>query len=350
MLTASSQVAPRSLERATERVLFALNDYERACFFPDALPELPGFVAKWQAEGTLTPASWAALLDEFQPTVIVSCWSTQPIPASFSAADSSLRYVCHLVGSTRSLVARNFLERGGLLTNWGSLAGDAVAEHALLLALSVLRRQSEWKPTITGPSVKPWRCGAMRLKTRTLIGRRVGIHGFGHIARALVRLLKPFVVQIAAYSHGVPSSLMQAAGVIPCHSLAELAAHSEVFFECEALTSHSAGSINARVLAALPDDAVFINVGRGLLVDEAALLREVESGRIQAALDVVVQEPIDPESPLANSAALLSPHIGGPTHDRFPLCGQLALENLERYLRNEPLEALITPDLYDRST
>jgi phosphoglycerate dehydrogenase-like enzyme len=144
---------------------------------------------------------------------------------------------------------------------------------------------------------------------------------------------------------------MLAAGVTPCASLTELASRSEVFFECEALTSLTTGSIDAGVLAALPDHAVFVNVGRGPVVNESALLQEAESGRIQIALDVVTREPIDSASPLASLAgAVLSPHIGGPTYDHFPVCGQLALDNLARHLCGEPLEARITPELYDRST
>ncbi|MDF3056961.1 MAG: hydroxyacid dehydrogenase [Rariglobus sp.] len=342
----------RKATHSTERVLFAINAQERGDFFPNNVIDLDDIEVRWcPATASLTPVAWLALLEEFQPTVIVSCWSTPAIPPAFAEAGSALRYVCHLAGSARSLVSRAFLERGGLLTNWGALAGDTVAEHALLLALAALRRQPAWQQIITGPRAIPWRNSTVRLQTRTLIGRRVGVHGFGHVARSLIRLLQPFNVRICAFSSGVPSALMENAGVTPCQSLAELAARSEVFFECEALTPHNIASINTPVLAALPDDAVFVNVGRGLLVDEPALLREAQSGRIQVALDVVAKEPLGPESPaVVTPNALLSPHIGGPTYDRLPACGRLALDNLDRYLRGEPLEALITPELYDRST
>lgn len=340
------------LLRATERVLFALDEHEREAFFLDASPAPLGTEVRWKPDGPLSPSAWLALLDEFQPTVIVSCWSTPAIPAAFAGThDSPLRYVCHLVGSARTLVPRAFLEHGGLLTNWGTLAGKLVAEHALLLALSSLRRQPAWRPLIESPPAKPWRSGTLRLKTRTLFGRRVGIHGFGHVARALVQLLRPFGVEIAAYSDGVPESCMRAAGVVPCASLTDLASHSEVFFECEALTPLTAGSVDAGVLAALADQSVFVNVGRGSVVDEPALLREIASGRIQAALDVVAREPLRADCALTTlPETILSPHIGGPTHDCYPDCGRLALDNLARYLRGEPLEALITPELYDRST
>lgn len=336
---------------ATERVLFAINEQERADFFPDDFVCPPGIETRWRPAGPLTPEAWTALLDGFQPTVIVSCWSTPALPPAFASTGSPLRYLCHLVGSVRNLVPRSFLERGGLLTNWGSLAGDTVAEHALLLALGALRRQTEWNGIIAQPRIVPWRTASARLRTRTLIGRRVGVYGFGHVARSLVNLLRPFGVDIACFSAGVPPALMLEAGVTPCESLVSLAAHSEVFFACEALNPQTRARLDASVLASLPDDAVFVNVGRGALVDEAALVHEAAEGRIRLALDVVTREPLCADSPvLSVPGALLSPHIAGPTYDRFDDCGRLALANLDRYLRGESLESLLTPELYDRST
>ncbi|HEY9250725.1 MAG TPA: hydroxyacid dehydrogenase [Rariglobus sp.] len=332
------------------RVLFAISAQERADFFPGGSPEFADTEIRWCPNGPLTPDGWFALLDEFRPTVIISCWSTPPISPAFLGENSSLRYVCHLVGSARHLVPRSFLERGGLLTNWGSIASDTVAEHALLLALATLRNQSRWSSAIATRPV-PWRNATARLDTRTLIGRRIGIHGFGLVARNLVRILRPFGTDIAAFSHGVPDSIMTEAGVTPSKSLADLAARSEVFFCCEALNTFTRGSIDADIIAALPDHAVFINVGRGALVDEPALLAEATSGRIHIALDVVSHEPLLPDSPASQvRGAILSPHIAGPTYDRFPECGHLALSNLSRFIRGEPLSALLTPELYDRST
>lgn len=332
-------------------MLLAIAPHERELFFPDGFAGFPEAELHVRAEEPITSESWRALLDAFQPAVIVSCWSTPALPPAWSDASSPLRYVCHLVGSVRNLVPRAFLERGGLLTNWGSLAGRPVAEHALLLALSALRNQPHWRSVIDRPVVKPWRSGTMRLQTRSLFRRRVGIHGFGHVARSLVELLRPFDVEIFACSAGVPAALMRGAGVTPCASLAELAARSEVFFECEALTPHTARSVDAAVLAALEDHAVFVNVGRGSVVDESALVNEAASGRLRIALDVVTREPLAPDSPLAALPdAILSPHIGGPTYDHFPDCGRHALANLHRYLNGAPLEACITPELYDRST
>jgi phosphoglycerate dehydrogenase-like enzyme len=75
------------------------------------------------------------------------------------------------------------------------------------------------------------------------------------------------------------------------------------------------------------------------------------SGRIHLALDVLSTEPLPLNSPwLGMRNVLISPHIGGPTNDRYARCGAFALENVRRYFAREPLEAVITPEIYDRIT
>lgn len=287
-------------------------------------------------------------LRAIRPDVIVTAWSTPDLGPVLTAPDTSVRYVCHLTGSVRKAVPRRFLERGGKVTNWGSLVGAAVAEHALLLALAGLRNLGAWQKVITG---EPRELATRALGTRTLFGRRVGLHGFGAVAQALVGLLRPFGVPVRAYSPMVPPDVMRARDVNPAESLQVLFAESDVLFECEALTPENRGCVGAAELAALPDGAVFVNVARGELVDEVALLREAATGRIRLALDVVAAEPLTAASPLAAvPGAVLSPHIGGPTLDLYPRVGAFALDNIERFRRGQPLHGEVGFAVYDRST
>lgn len=353
-----SHVSPASpLRRPTrqDRILVAVRQHELDMFLPDAderWEALAPHAVRHEELEEMTAGKWERLLRDFRPTVLISCWNTPSLPSPWvGEEDCPLRYVCHLAGTVRALVPRLFLERGGLVTNWGGLAGETVAEHALLLALSSLRRQPAWPSLIAGPEPEPYVSPMLRLRTRTLHRRRVGLHGFGHVARALIGLLKPFAAEIVVFSEGVPGALMKAAGTTPCASLRELAARSEVFFECEALTPSSAGSVDAKIIAALPAAAVFVNVARGALVDESALLTAAREGRIHIALDVVQDDPIRASSPfLGLPDAVLSPHIAGPTLDLFPECGRRALDDLSRYLQGQPPETRVTLDLYDRST
>lgn len=336
-----------------ERVLVALSGPEQEMFFPGVSWVETLGCPLFQADTSVTRgAAWERALAEIRPTVILSAWSTPALPERWlDEPGLPLRYVCHVVGSVRQLVPRSFVERGGVLSNWGGLAGETVAEHALLLALATLRRQPAWRPFISRPPVDSGRPATALLGTRTLRGRRVGIHGFGHVARSLVRLLRPFGVRISAFSPGVPPSLMREMDVEPAESLLKLAAGSEVFFECEAVNAMTRDSVDARVIDAMPSGCVFVNVGRGHVVREEALLAAAREDRVRIALDVVVNDPVGPDSPFMRLPdAILTPHIAGPTADQFPDCGRFALENIARHLRGEPVEAAISPELYDRST
>ncbi len=282
------------------------------------------------------------------PAVLVTGWRTPPLPAAWLDDPACpLRYICHVTGSVRSFVPRSFLARGGLVTNWGALASPQVAEHALLLALAALRNQGRWRDFLSRPVGQRQ---LAQLGTRTLHGRRVGVHGFGGVARALLPLLRPFHVDVRIHA-AVPPALIAAAGATVSDSLEALFSRSEILFECEALTPATAGLVSAGVIARLPDGAVFVNVGRGGLVDEPALLREAGTGRIRLALDVAHDEPITSASAVTQIPdAIISPHIGGPTLDRYADCGAHALRNLQRFLAGEPLEGVITEEIFDRST
>jgi phosphoglycerate dehydrogenase-like enzyme len=347
----SSSTPPFSVATLRPRLLVALSSRERRLFLgPDAdsdlLPRLARTVRPDDAQ--LADGQWTDFLRQTRPEILLTGWGTPPVPATWlEAPDCSLRYICHLTGSVRKVVPRSFLEKGGLLTNWGNFAGPFAAEHALLLALASLRNLNAWRAFIAKPvgGREPHSLG-----TRSLHRRRVGLHGFGAIARALLPLLRPFGVSLHAYSAGVPDALVRAEGVEPCASLEELFRRSEILFECEALTPATTGTVNAALLRALPDGAVFINIGRGRVVDEAALVQEAASGRIQVAVDVTAEDMTE-RTPLFNvPQAILSPHIAGPSHDQYGRCGELALQNIQRFLEGKTPVSRVTLEIYDRST
>lgn len=336
-----------------DRLLVTLNRYEMRKFFPDTSLLDSIFPETRNVEACcLKTEEWHSLLSDFQPTALLSCWSTPRIPDDIAADPaSSLKYICHVTGSPKGLVPRSFLERGGIITNWGNLAAGQVAEQALLLALSALRNQGAWRSQTEEFSHTPFWDMVETLQTRTLFGRRVGLHGFGQIAQSLVRLLRPFDVQVFACSEGVPPEIMEQAHVTPCDSLAALFSQSEVLFECEALTPSTFQCVDETLLSHLPDGAVFVNIARGHLVNEAALQRELQSGRLRAALDVVATEPLTPGHSFWNCPnAVLSPHIGAPTADRTHAYGEFASENLRRFLNRMPLRGMVSLSAYDRCT
>jgi len=105
------------------------------------------------------------------------------------------------------------------------------------------------------------------------------------------------------------------------------------------------------LLSLLHEQAVFVNLGRGMVVDEDAMVRASRDRGLHIALDVYETEPLPVDSPLRGLDNItLLPHLGGPTPDRRRDCGELALENLQNYLDDKPLSNFIDLGIYDRAT
>jgi phosphoglycerate dehydrogenase-like enzyme len=257
---------------APKVLVFALAPPIKHYFFKSFDPGLFSAAScQWLDVSGLDPRQWKDALTELRPTVLVTGWGTPTLPDDYvDSEDISLRYLCHLAGGVKSLVPRRLIERGLLVSNWGESISFTIAEHAILLVLGLLRNLPEWGRYIDHWQSRGEEYPLLNLSTRSLRGKRVGLHGFGAIAREITRMLRPFRVEMAAYSQGVPKSLFEECHVKPASSLEELFATSDVLIECEALTEQTRGTVTERILRLLPDRAIFVNVGRAALVDEAA--------------------------------------------------------------------------------
>jgi phosphoglycerate dehydrogenase-like enzyme len=333
------------------RSVIALSDPEIAEFFPGELWEdLRCLLPRHRRVNLLADGSqdWPRLLAESSAEIIVSCWKTPPIPQDSAVGQpQGLRYVCHLAGTVRRLIPRALVERGLLVTNWGSSISATVAEATLMLIFMALRRASYW--SIAMHREGAWKSG--QTATYSLIGRRVGIHGFGAISQALVPMLRLFGTDIQVYSPHVPDELFHEHGVARLHSLEKLFASSEIVIELAAGIPENHHLVTEAMLRRIPEGGVFVNIGRGMVVDEVALVRVAREGRLQIALDVYENEPLPADSPFRGLPNVtLLPHLGGPTTDRRRDSGALAVRNLKSYLKGKPLEAVVDLEVYDRSS
>lgn len=156
--------------------------------------------------------------------VLVAAWSLQNLPLSLLASrGGSLEYLCLMVGSPKRAITREHLEEGLLVTNWGDTVSFTVAEAALMLALAALRGLCEHQAEL-----RQGRWSSVHAATRTLFGKKVGIHGFGGVARALIELLKPFQAEVSVFAQGVPEELVRQSGVRVVHRLEDLMETSTV--------------------------------------------------------------------------------------------------------------------------
>jgi phosphoglycerate dehydrogenase-like enzyme len=173
-------------------------------------------------------------------------------------------------------------------------------------------------------------------RTETLEGKRVLLVGYGPIGAALERRLLPFGASVTR------ASRTPADGVHGLADVPELAAGADILVSCIALHDSTHGLISKRVLAALPDGALVVNVARGPVVDAAALSSELISGRLSAALDVTDPEPLPagrPEWDLPN--VLITPHIGGDTEAFARRAPEFVAAQAERHLTGRPLENVV---------
>ncbi len=289
---------------------------------------------------------FARELAAFNPEILLACWKTPLLPA---VLPPRLRYVCYIAGSLKRLLTREHFTGDLLVTNWGDSISRTVAEAALFHILACLRNTSHWAVAMHQPGTAAWKNGLV--DSRSLFCRRVGIHGFGPVARELVALLKPWGCPIAVFAPDVTEELARAYGVERAASLDALFAENQIVVELAPLIPATTGIVTERVLRLIKPGGVFVNVGRGAVVDEEALLRVAREGKIAIGLDVYTQEPLPADSGFrALPQVSLTPHTAGPTIDRYPDAGAFALKNLRAYAEDKPLGAIVTPEIFEQSS
>ncbi len=220
------------------------------------------------------------------------------------------------------------------------LFADQVGEQALALMLGLLRglptffRQAQRKEFVRRP-------------TGDLHGKTVGIVGLGGNGRRLAELLAPFRVRIVATDYFPVRKPPHVAHLWPADSLPELATIADVLILCLPLNKHTEKLIGTEVLSGLPIGALLINVARGQVVDEQALVSALKSGHLAGAgLDVTYEEPLPVTSELWELPnVIITPHVGAQSRSRVDDSTRLACNNLKRYFEGRPLLNLVDKSL-----
>jgi phosphoglycerate dehydrogenase-like enzyme len=280
------------------------------------------------------------VLAKANPEIILAAWKTPALPAQLPPAT---RYVCYLCGSVKKLVTSQHLQSGLIVTNWGGSISRIVAEWALFHILCGLRHASYW--SLAMHTQGAWK--GSDTATASLFGRRVGLHGFGMVARELVRLLSPFGCAISVHAPDVDEAVAKRWGMRCEPSLEGLFSGNDIIVELAPLIPETTGIISEALLRRIQPGGVFVNLGRGAVVDEAGLIAVAKEGKISFGLDVYALEPLPRTHPLRGLPnVMLTPHIGGPTNDRRQDAGAFALKNLRAYASDQPMEAVVTPEVF----
>lgn len=219
-----------------------------------------------------------------------------------------------------------------VVTSASGAFADQVGEQTLALLLGLLRslpvffRAAQRKEFIRRP-------------TADLHGATVGIIGLGGNGRRLAELLAPFRTRILATDYFPVDRPPQVEQLLPPDQLTAVLPQCDIVILCVPLTETTRGMFDARTLAAMKSGAVLINVARGPVVVESALVDALVTGHLSGAgLDVTETEPLPVASRLWDLPnVIITPHVGAQARTRYDDVTRLFIENLGRHLRREPL-------------
>lgn len=226
------------------------------------------------------------------------------------------------------------LPAGVRLCNAKGVHEASTAELTLALILASLRGLPGF---VRGQDNEEWLSGFYP----ALADKSVLIVGYGSIGSAIEDRLAPF--ECARVARVARSARTTARG--PVHTLDDLPAllpEADIVILSTPLNPSTQGLVGADFLAAMPDGALLVNVARGGVVDTKALLSELESGRLHAALDVTDPEPLPSGHPLWHAPnVLITPHVGGSTSAFLPRAKRLIAGQLSRFAAGEPLHNVV---------
>ncbi len=310
-------------------------------FFTDentALAESLGEVVWNDKEVQLTPEEIAESIGDCE--VYVTGWGSPRLDARILDAAPNLKLLVHLCGTVVPVVSEELWERGIRVISGNDFFAESVAEGTIGYILSALREIPKYSSRLKNE--KKWKTSADT--NRGLLGKTVGIVSYGAIAHHLVRMLQPFRVNIKLYDIKPIPEADKARYNISEASLEEVFSTCDIVTVHTPLNEHTHHLIGEELLSLLPEDALFVNTSRGAVVDQAALERELASGRFRAFLDVYEKEPLPAESRLYDLPnVILMPHMGGPTVDlRRDITKSLLIEASDFLKNGAPLPHEIT--------
>ena len=316
-----------------ERIAALAPERVRVVFEPDLLPE-PRYVADHNGrKRDLTPAQRQRWLDHLRAADILFDFDWMA-PEALPANAPNLRWI-----QATSAGIGGFLQRTGLansdlvFTTAAGVHGSSLAEFVVLGLLYFYRDVARLQRM---QAAHHWQ----RYTNTELAGRRVLVVGLGGVGRVIARRLAALDVEVWAVRRSVEGTPPEGvARMLPFEDLASALPEVDALVLACPLTEQTRGLIGTAELRALPSHALLINIARGQVVDERAMIDALESGRLGgAALDVVEREPLPDDSRLWDLPnVLISPHSASTVERENERIVDLFVENLQRWLDGSPL-------------
>lgn len=282
---------------------------------------------------TLDDAQAERLLADAE--ILLTSWGCPRLDEEVLARAPRLEAIMHAAGTVKNHVTDAVFERGIRVCSAAAANALPVAEFALASILFANKRVFELQRRYQ--EVRGFRFWSREAPGLGNFGKRVGLVGLSRIGRRLARLLQPFDLEVVAWDPTLDAATIADQGAM-ASTLDELLESCDVTSLHAPLLPETHGLIDARRLALMPDGATLVNTARGGLVDGKALERELVSGRLRAVIDTTDPEVLPSDSPLYDLPnVFLTPHIAGAQGTETRRMADLALDEIERFVRGEPL-------------
>ena len=291
-----------------------------------------------------SPAARAVL---GQIDILVTGWGCPMVSAEVVKAAPNLRLIAHAAGTVKYTLDPAVYEAGIVVTHAADANAVPVAEFTLAAIIFANKRVFELRDH--------YRADPSRRTTYPVMDqpignyhRTIGLVGASRIGRKVAKFLCGFDFTVLVSDPFVRAGdpVLDGAELVDLDTL--MAGSDVVSIHAPSLPS-TRGMIGARELGLMRDGAAFINTARGALVDEAALIAELQTGRIQAVIDVTDPEIPERSSPLYSLPnVFLTPHVAGAVGTERLRLGQLVVEEVERFVRGNKLEFAVEPELLER--
>jgi phosphoglycerate dehydrogenase-like enzyme len=279
---------------------------------------------------------WGAELD----TALAQASGKEASAVTLAEVAPNLRWIQLTSAGADRLLNSGFIEGGVTVTTVSGLHATPIGEYIL----SVMLMWAKGAPQTMRAQLKhEW----TRFAPRELHGKTVGIVGIGHIGAEAARLAKAFGCRVIATKRSATTEHSEpyADAIYPPGELHRVVAESDYVIVCVPLTPETRGMIGDAELRAMKPSALIVNIARGPVIAEAALLQALREGWIAgAALDVFDQEPLPADHPLWDMEnVILTPHISGGTEIYNERAVDIFAANLRRYLAGDQLENIVDP-------
>jgi len=274
---------------------------------------------------------------------IVSSWEGAILDDELLAAMPNLKVYFYGAGTIHELMTGAAWDRGIRITSAMSVNAVPVAEFVLGQTIVSLKRGWEYMQLAKANAAHLWHYNK---PVPGMFGSKVGLVGFGAIARKTCELLQPFDVEVYASDLDIPDGTDRELGV-------GFVSTEEIFRTCDVVSLHlpsnesTKGIIGRELLETMKQGATLINTARGAVIDQPELVEFLKTRPdVYACIDVTEPEPPEADCPLFNLPnVVLTPHLAGSMGNECRRIGQFICNEIDRYLAGRPLEGEITREL-----